>query len=180
ADAIDTVKKIFEDVYVKTDGSYANARTVRNFFEKTIQRQANRLARDKTFTDKDLQMFTVEDFLRKTDAGDMGGKNRGEEVYEKDGFNYMRGAVYAAIPFFRSRVQFEPDLQGPIRGPAAGTEHGSVPAALSPPLYKNSAKDIILLVFDIRGISHTRGKIYSWGNGSAPAVRKFPGRSLHQ
>jgi SpoVK/Ycf46/Vps4 family AAA+-type ATPase len=50
--AIDTLTGIFEDIYSQADESYANARTVRNFFEKSIKRQANRLANSGTLSKK--------------------------------------------------------------------------------------------------------------------------------
>jgi hypothetical protein len=52
---IDTLTGIFQDIYSQANESYANARTVRNFFEKTIKRQANRLANSGTLSKKDLQ-----------------------------------------------------------------------------------------------------------------------------
>ncbi|GHT57385.1 hypothetical protein FACS1894109_09310 [Spirochaetia bacterium] len=39
------------------------ARTVRNYFEKTIKRQANRLTADNNITDTELQTFTIEDLF---------------------------------------------------------------------------------------------------------------------
>jgi hypothetical protein len=44
----------------------ANARTVRNFFEKSIQRQANRLANSDTLSENDLQTLVTKDFFNKT------------------------------------------------------------------------------------------------------------------
>jgi len=64
--AIDTLTGIFEDIYSQADESYANARTVRNFFEKCIRRQANRLSNSSMFSKKDLQTFLIEDFFDKT------------------------------------------------------------------------------------------------------------------
>jgi SpoVK/Ycf46/Vps4 family AAA+-type ATPase len=63
AGALETLTEIFETIYAQGDDSYANARTARNFFEKSIQRQANRLAGNTALTGKDLQILTVEDFL---------------------------------------------------------------------------------------------------------------------
>jgi hypothetical protein len=40
-----------------------NARSVRNFFEKSIQRQANRLAGKAAFSDKELQTLAAGDFV---------------------------------------------------------------------------------------------------------------------
>jgi SpoVK/Ycf46/Vps4 family AAA+-type ATPase len=63
--AVDTLTGIFEDIYSNEDGTYANARTVRNFFEKSIQRQANRLANSGSLSESDLQTLVIEDFLTK-------------------------------------------------------------------------------------------------------------------
>jgi len=63
--AIDTLTEIFEDIYSQTGVSYANARTVRNFFEKSIKRQANRLANSGTLSKNDLQTLVIEDFFDK-------------------------------------------------------------------------------------------------------------------
>jgi len=63
--AIETLTGIFEDIYSQKDESYANARTVRNFFEKSIKRQANRLANSGTLSKNDLQTFVIDDFLTK-------------------------------------------------------------------------------------------------------------------
>ena len=64
--AMDTLTGIFEDIYSQTDEHYANARTVRNFFEKSIKRQASRLANGGTPSKKDLQTLVVEDFFDET------------------------------------------------------------------------------------------------------------------
>jgi len=63
--AIDTLTGIFEDIYSHADEAYANARTVRNFFEKSIKRQANRLANSGTLSSDDLQTLVTEDFFDK-------------------------------------------------------------------------------------------------------------------
>ncbi|MDR0599560.1 MAG: AAA family ATPase [Treponema sp.] len=60
--AVDTAEKIFETIYAHKDDSYANARTVRNFFEKAIKRQAGRLAKKTERTGSDLKTLTEEDF----------------------------------------------------------------------------------------------------------------------
>jgi SpoVK/Ycf46/Vps4 family AAA+-type ATPase len=60
--AAGTAKKIFETIYAHKDDSYANARTVRNFFEKTIKRQAGRLAGKIMRTGSDLKTLTEDDF----------------------------------------------------------------------------------------------------------------------
>jgi len=64
--AIDTLAGIFEDIYSQADETYANARTVRNFFEKSIKRQANRLADNNALSSNDLQTLVIEDFDDKT------------------------------------------------------------------------------------------------------------------
>jgi len=60
--AICILVKILEGIYSQADDSFANARTVRNFFEKSIKRQANRLANSGTYSKNDLQTFIIEDF----------------------------------------------------------------------------------------------------------------------
>jgi SpoVK/Ycf46/Vps4 family AAA+-type ATPase len=64
--AVDTLTGIFEDIYSNEDETYANARTVRNFFEKSIQRQANRLADSGSLSESDLQTLVIKDFFDKT------------------------------------------------------------------------------------------------------------------
>jgi len=61
--AMNILKKKFEDMYILRDETFANGRTVRNYFEKTIMRQANRLATVKDVTDTELQLFIVDDLL---------------------------------------------------------------------------------------------------------------------
>jgi len=63
--AIDTLTGIFEDIYSQAGETYANARTVRNFFEKSIKRQANRLADNNVLSSNDLQTLVIEDFFDK-------------------------------------------------------------------------------------------------------------------
>jgi len=63
--AVDTLTRIFEDIYSQIEESYANARTVRNFFEKSIKRQANRLASSGTLSKRDLQTLVLDDFFDK-------------------------------------------------------------------------------------------------------------------
>jgi SpoVK/Ycf46/Vps4 family AAA+-type ATPase len=61
--AIDFLKKKFEDMSIQRDETFANGRTVRNYFEKTIMRQANRLATIKNVTDVELQLFIIDDLF---------------------------------------------------------------------------------------------------------------------
>lgn len=63
SESIDFLRGKFENIYNYRDESFANARTVRNYFEKTIKRQANRLAADNNITDTELQTFTIEDLF---------------------------------------------------------------------------------------------------------------------
>lgn len=55
------LKKLFEELYINRDRTFGNARIVRNLFEKSIERQANRLAVLSTFTDEILTTLTPED-----------------------------------------------------------------------------------------------------------------------
>jgi len=61
--AIDYLKIYFENIYNQRSETFANGRAVRNYFEKTIMRQANRLAKEKNPTKEDLQLFTIEDLF---------------------------------------------------------------------------------------------------------------------
>jgi len=63
--ATDTLIGIFENIYSQKDESYANGRSVRNFFEKSIKNQANRLANSGMLSKKDLQTLVIEDFWDK-------------------------------------------------------------------------------------------------------------------
>jgi SpoVK/Ycf46/Vps4 family AAA+-type ATPase len=60
-DANDFLQNLFKEMYNKRDKTFANGRTVRNYFERTIKRQANRLATDNNITDEKLKLFTIED-----------------------------------------------------------------------------------------------------------------------
>jgi SpoVK/Ycf46/Vps4 family AAA+-type ATPase len=62
-DAIPLVQKHFENIFSVRDETFANARTVRNFFEKAIKRQANRLSRDNTAEKDHLQELIGDDLF---------------------------------------------------------------------------------------------------------------------
>lgn len=51
----------FKTRYLVRDADFANARTVRNFFEMAIVNQANRLALDSSITDRELAELTLAD-----------------------------------------------------------------------------------------------------------------------
>lgn len=53
--------KLLEDLYINRDRTFGNARIVRNLFEKSIERQANRLAVLSSFTDDVLTTLLPED-----------------------------------------------------------------------------------------------------------------------
>ncbi|OLP17240.1 AAA family ATPase [Leptolyngbya sp. 'hensonii'] len=53
--------EIFQTLYDKRDKSFGNGRLVRNIFEKTIERQANRLVNIQTITDEVLSTLLPED-----------------------------------------------------------------------------------------------------------------------
>lgn len=55
------VKDFFKNRYENRTENFANARDVRNFFEKTIANQANRLAKIPNINDKDLFEIVLED-----------------------------------------------------------------------------------------------------------------------
>lgn len=60
-DAHDCVSHYFEDRVAQKLPGFANGRDARNFFEKTLTNQANRLATLVSVTDKDLVTITKED-----------------------------------------------------------------------------------------------------------------------
>ena len=53
----------FNELYLNRDDSYANARTVRNVFENTLKKQANRVAMLSSPSKQDLQVLLSEDLL---------------------------------------------------------------------------------------------------------------------
>lgn len=60
-ESLDYVKSFFEERYNNRDDNYANARDVRNFFEKAVVEQANRVASMESPSDKDLAQFILAD-----------------------------------------------------------------------------------------------------------------------
>lgn len=60
-DCIYCASAYFRSRYLARDKTFANARTVRNFFEMAIVNQANRLAMDNNITDKELLELTLDD-----------------------------------------------------------------------------------------------------------------------
>ncbi len=60
-DAMDCVRDFFTDRVAQKLPGFANGRDVRNFFEKTLTNQANRLAGMTDVTDTDLITITLED-----------------------------------------------------------------------------------------------------------------------
>lgn len=57
------VLKHFEEEYANRDKTFANGREVRNFFEKTVVNQANRLAQESHIDDEDVSTLTAEDVM---------------------------------------------------------------------------------------------------------------------
>ncbi|MBO4863940.1 MAG: AAA family ATPase [Eubacterium sp.] len=51
--------------------NFANARLVRNYFERCIDRQANRIVQDANMTEEDLVTFVREDMIEDTTAGSL-------------------------------------------------------------------------------------------------------------
>lgn len=64
--ANDHLVKYFTDLYSNRDKTYANGRDVRNFFEKIMTNQANRLSTQINPTKEDLMLLKVEDILNFT------------------------------------------------------------------------------------------------------------------
>lgn len=60
-DARDLVLKHFEKEYANRNETFANGREVRNFFEKAVVNQANRLALELNINDEDVSTLTAED-----------------------------------------------------------------------------------------------------------------------
>lgn len=77
--AQEKAKTIFKDLYAHRDENFANGRTVRNFFEKVMTKQANRLASLSEISDEQLQTLEQqdlpEDFRQSTAHLDEGNKN---------------------------------------------------------------------------------------------------------
>ena len=61
--ARDLVLKHFEEEYANRDETFANGREVRNFFEKTVVNQANRLANEPYLNNEDVSTLTAEDIM---------------------------------------------------------------------------------------------------------------------
>ena len=62
-DTRDLVLKHFEEEYTNRDETFANGREVRNFFEKAVVNQANRLAIESNIDDEDVSTLTAEDVM---------------------------------------------------------------------------------------------------------------------
>lgn len=63
-DARDLVLKHFEKEYANRNETFANGREVRNFFEKAVVNQANRLAQESYIDDEDAATLTAEDISK--------------------------------------------------------------------------------------------------------------------
>ncbi len=57
------LKVFFENSYLTRDRSFGNGRFVRNIFEKTLEKQANRIAKENILTKEILTTITVEDII---------------------------------------------------------------------------------------------------------------------
>ena len=57
----EALRKYFERLVASKDRNFGNARTVRNFFEKTLERQANRLSKETSLTSERLSEICMED-----------------------------------------------------------------------------------------------------------------------
>lgn len=66
ASAQEKLQKLFEELYVNRDKTFGNARLVRNLFEKSIERQANRLAVLSSLSDEVLTTLLPEDIPAQT------------------------------------------------------------------------------------------------------------------
>lgn len=61
ADTAEALQARFCSLYENREEHFGNARTVRNLFEKSIHNQADRLAQSGVFTDRDLELITLDD-----------------------------------------------------------------------------------------------------------------------
>ena len=68
--------KLFEALYVNRDKNFGNARMVRNLFEKSIERQANRLAVLSDFTDEVLTTLVPADIPTEFSSDRLGDAKR--------------------------------------------------------------------------------------------------------
>ena len=59
--AEDLLRRRLEVLYENRDENFGNARTVRNFFEKAVARQADRVAQLEAPTDEDIRTILPED-----------------------------------------------------------------------------------------------------------------------
>jgi AAA+ superfamily predicted ATPase len=69
--AKEKLHQLFEGLYTKRDRNFGNGRLVRNLFEKTIERQANRLAVLSNFTDELLMTLQPDDIPTKFESDRM-------------------------------------------------------------------------------------------------------------
>ncbi len=53
----------FNELYENRDEHFGNARTARNIFEKAINAQADRIAKQSSFSDSDLEIITSDDII---------------------------------------------------------------------------------------------------------------------
>ena len=60
-DALSTVTEIFKDKYAHRGSDFANGRDVRNFFEKIVANQSNRLCNVSHLSNQELCLLTMED-----------------------------------------------------------------------------------------------------------------------
>ena len=60
-DASEYAKQFLEQRYAMRDETFANGRDVRNFFERALVNQANRIAAQVDISDKELMTLQVDD-----------------------------------------------------------------------------------------------------------------------
>ena len=63
-DVIEVLKQLMDDAYNRRGKDFGNARYVRNFFEKCVEEQANRLAASASFEKEELMAFTADDLSK--------------------------------------------------------------------------------------------------------------------
>jgi len=62
--AIAKLKSVFDNAYTERDKSFGNGRFARNVFEKTLEQQANRIAKEGNLTKEILTTITEDDIIK--------------------------------------------------------------------------------------------------------------------
>lgn len=82
-EAKEKAQEIFDEMYRTRDDSFANGRSVRNFFEKVMVRQANRLAAQDEITDEELLTLQISDLDPKADKKEAETQNTEKSLRQR-------------------------------------------------------------------------------------------------